>query len=157
MKILLLGEVGVGKTTLLSRLAVCTSFFSSHTHPPLRTPFTHTALLFALTHNRARTSRRVTVPLTPFAHTHTHAHAHDADTDKNTPTQKSRLVTRGNKKVRVVFCDTDGQERFGTLTTALYKSLNGCVLVFSRTNPVCFPYLPHPLSLPPPPALFALC
>lgn len=59
-----------------------------------------------------------------------------------TTTQKSRLVTRGNKKVRVVFCDTDGQERFGTLTTALYKSLNGCVLVFSRTNPVCLPAFP---------------
>ena len=59
-----------------------------------------------------------------------------------TTTQKSRLVTRGNKKVRVVFCDTDGQERFGTLTTALYKSLNGCVLVFSRTNPVRLPAFP---------------
>jgi len=82
MKVLLLGEIGVGKTTLLSRFA---GEGFQEDYPGFET--------------------------------------------------KSRLVTQGNKKVRVVFCDTDGQERFGTLTTALYKGTQGCILVFSVTEP----------------------
>jgi len=82
MKILLLGEIGVGKTTLLSRFA---GEGFQEEYPAFET--------------------------------------------------KSRLVNQGSKKVRVVFCDTDGQERFGTLTTSLYKGIHGCILVFSVTDP----------------------
>jgi len=82
MKVLLLGEIGVGKTTLLSRFA---GEGFQEEYAPFET--------------------------------------------------KSRLVTLGNKKVRVVLCDTDGQERFGTLTTALYKGIQGCILMFSVTEP----------------------
>jgi len=82
MKVLLLGEIGVGKTTLLSRFA---GEGFQEEYPSFET--------------------------------------------------KSRLVPVGNKKVRVVLCDTDGQERFGTLTTALYKGIQGCILMFSLTDP----------------------
>jgi len=82
MKVLLLGEIGVGKTTLLSRFA---GEGFQEDYPSFET--------------------------------------------------KSRLVSQGNKKVRVVLCDTDGQERFGTLTTALYKGIQGCILMFSVTEP----------------------
>jgi len=84
MKVLLLGDIGVGKTTLLSRFA---GEGYQEDYPHFET--------------------------------------------------KSRLVSHGNKKIRVVLCDTDGQERFGTLTTALYKGIQGCVLMFSVTEPVC--------------------
>jgi len=82
MKVLLLGEIGVGKTTLLSRFA---GEGYQEEYPSFET--------------------------------------------------KSRLVSHGNKKVRVVLCDTDGQERFGTLTTGLYKGIQGCILMFSVTEP----------------------
>jgi len=82
MKVLLLGDIGVGKTTLLSR-------FAGEGYQE------------------------------EYSHFET----------------KSRLVSHGNKKVRVVLCDTDGQERFGTLTTSLYKGIQGCVLMFSVTEP----------------------
>jgi len=82
MKVLLLGEIGVGKTTLLSRFA-----------------------------------------------------GEGYQEEYSSFETKSRLVSHGNKKVRVVFCDTDGQERFGTLTTTLYKGIQGCVLIFSVTEP----------------------
>jgi len=82
MKVLLLGEIGVGKTTLLSRFA---GEGFQEEYPSFET--------------------------------------------------KSRLVNQGSKKVRVVLCDTDGQERFGTLTTALYKGIQGCILMFSVTEP----------------------
>jgi len=82
MKVLLLGEIGVGKTTLLSRFA-----------------------------------------------------GEGYQEDYASFETKSRLVAHGNKKVRVVLCDTDGQERFGTLTTSLYKGIQGCILVFSVTEP----------------------
>jgi len=82
MKVLLLGDIGVGKTTLLSRFA---GEGYQEDYPHFET--------------------------------------------------KSRLVSHGNKKIRVVLCDTDGQERFGTLTTALYKGIQGCVLMFSVTEP----------------------
>jgi len=82
MKVLLLGEIGVGKTTLLSRFA-----------------------------------------------------GEGYQEEYSSFETKSRLVAHGSKKVRVVLCDTDGQERFGTLTTALYKGIQGCILVFSVTEP----------------------
>jgi len=82
MKVLLLGEIGVGKTTLLSRFA---GEGYQEEYPSFET--------------------------------------------------KSRLVSHGSKKIRVVLCDTDGQERFGTLTTGLYKGIQGCVLLFSVTEP----------------------
>ena len=47
---------------------------------------------------------------------------------------KTRMYTRGDKKIKLQLWDTAGQEKFRNLTTSYYRGTHCCILVFDITN-----------------------
>lgn len=51
---------------------------------------------------------------------------------------KVKVVTAGEKKVKLTLWDTAGQERFRTLTSSYYRGGQGVILVYDVTRPETF-------------------
>lgn len=49
-----------------------------------------------------------------------------------------RIIKKSNKKIKVNFHDTAGQERFNSLVSTIYKGAEGVILVYDITNKQSF-------------------
>lgn len=67
--------------------------------------------------------------------------------DQTVPTECfEATIDRNGQMVRLRICDTQGQERYRSLTNSFYRGTNGCVLCFDVTNAESFNSLDRWLS-----------
>jgi len=134
IKVLVVGDLGVGKSTLISRFIVCFSSFTAlYAHPA--------SLSLSLLRGRGRclcVSCSFLFCFLFFVCSQGESYQESIPKFES----KSRKVTKDGKSVKAVLFDSREEERFRTLSSSLYKDAKAVIFVFALDNNTSFESIP---------------